>query len=136
MILGIGVDLCSIERIERALSRHGDAFLERVFTQEERAYVQSLRGVARAGACAKRWAAKEACAKALGTGFAQGVQLQDISVGRDALGAPVLSLSGVAADLLEKRLPVGHKAVLLLSMSDEPPMAMAQVLIQAVAQSV
>ncbi len=133
MILGIGVDLCSIGRIERALARHGDAFLERVFTLEERQYVQTLRGAARAGACAKRWAAKEACAKALGTGFAQGVQLQDISVGRNDLGAPVLSLSGAAATLLDRRLPAGHRAELLLSLSDEPPMAMAQVLIQAVA---
>ena len=133
MILGIGVDLCSIGRIERALARHGDVFLERVFTLEERQYVQALRGAARAGACAKRWAAKEACAKALGTGFAQGVQLQDISVGRNDLGAPVLSLSGAAATLLDQRLPAGHRAELLLSLSDEPPMAMAQVLIQAVA---
>lgn len=133
MILGIGVDLCSIERIARALTRHGDAFLERVFTLEEQDYVQSLRGSARAGACAKRWAAKEACAKALGTGFAQGVQLRDISVGRNSLGAPMLSLSGEAALLLKKRVPEGCRAELLLSMSDDPPLAMAQVLIQAVA---
>lgn len=133
MILGIGVDLCAIGRIERALVRHGDAFLERVFTPEEQDYVQGLKGAARAGACAKRWAAKEACAKALGTGFAQGVQLRDISVGRNHLGAPVLSLSGEAARLLEARIPAGHRAELLLSMSDDPPMAMAQVLIQALA---
>ncbi|MCX5617381.1 holo-ACP synthase [Bombella sp. TMW 2.2543] len=132
MILGIGVDLCSIERIGRALSRHGDAFLERVFTPEEQDYVQSLRGAVRVGACAKRWAAKEACAKALGTGFAHGVQLRDISVGRNPLGAPVLSLSGEAASVLARRLPEGYRAELLLSMSDDPPLAMAQVLIQAI----
>lgn len=132
MIIGMGIDLCVIARIERMLLRHEDAFLQRVFTQEERDYVQTLQGAVRVGACAKRWAAKEACAKALGTGFAHGVQLQDISVGRNALGAPILSLSGGAAAVLKQRVPQGCRADVLVSMSDDPPFAIAQVLMQAI----
>ncbi len=132
MILGIGVDVCAIARIEGALARHGEAFLQRVFTPAEQSYIRSLAPTAQAGACAKRWAAKEACAKALGTGFAEGVQMQDIAVERNAKGAPLMSLSGKAAALLQKRTPAGHYAEILVSMSDDTPLAMAQVLIQLV----
>lgn len=132
MILGIGVDICAIARIERALTRHGEAFLQRVFTLEEQSYIASLGPVARAGACAKRWAAKEACAKALGTGFAEGVQMQDISIGRNEKGAPSISLSGKAAVFLQQRIPEGYRAEILVSLSDDAPLAMAQVLIQLV----
>lgn len=130
MIVGMGVDLCMISRIEGVFSRHGDAFLERVFTEDERAYVERLRGSVRFGGYAKRWAAKEACAKALGTGFTQGVSFQEISVGRHPNGAPQLRVSGAAERALWALVPQGMVPELFISLSDDPPFAMAQVIIQ------
>ncbi|WP_215746661.1 holo-ACP synthase [Gluconobacter sp. P1C6_b] len=132
MILGMGTDLCMISRIEKSVERFGDRFLNRVFTEAERAYADRFTGTARMGSYAKRWAAKEACAKALGTGFANGVMLQDIGVCNGPGGAPELLLSGGAEEALKRLTPSGQGAQLLVSMSDDPPFALAQVIIQSV----
>ena len=132
MILGMGTDLCMISRIEKSVERFGDRFLNRVFTEAERAYADRFTGAARMGSYAKRWAAKEACAKALGTGFANGVLLQDIGVCNGPGGAPELLLSGGAEEALKRLTPPGQGAQLLVSMSDDPPFALAQVIIQSV----
>nr|WP_294914441.1 holo-ACP synthase [uncultured Neokomagataea sp.] len=132
MIVGIGTDLCMIERIETAITRFGDRFVERVFTEAERKHADRLSGAARMGSYAKRWAAKEACVKALGTGFAQGVSFQDIGVVNSAAGAPELVLSGGAERALQCLVPQGQRAQLFVSLSDDAPFALAQVLIQAV----
>ncbi|TPW35433.1 holo-ACP synthase [Oecophyllibacter saccharovorans] len=129
-VLGIGLDLCLCPRIGEVIGRHGERFLARIFTPAERAYVERLGGRNRTGAYAKRWAAKEACAKALGTGFARGVAFRDIEVRRNAAGAPELALSGGARQVLAALTAPGHRAQLFLSMSDDGPFAMAQVLIQ------
>ncbi|MBS1087760.1 holo-ACP synthase [Gluconobacter wancherniae] len=133
MILGMGTDLCMIPRIESSIERFGDRFLDRVFTAAEREHADRLSGAARMGSYAKRWAAKEACAKALGTGFANGVQLQDVGVINSESGAPVLVLSGRAKDVCDSLTPAGHRAEVLVSLTDDPPFALAQVIIQAVA---
>ncbi|GBR50050.1 holo-ACP synthase [Neokomagataea thailandica NBRC 106555] len=130
MILGIGTDLCMIERIETAINRFGDRFLQRVFTEAERAHANRLSGAARMGSYAKRWAAKEACVKALGTGFAQGVSFQDIGVINGPAGAPELVLTGGAKSALQRLVPQGQQAQLFVSLSDDAPFALAQVLIQ------
>ncbi|MEN3166603.1 holo-ACP synthase [Gluconobacter sp. OJB] len=132
MILGMGTDLCMISRIEKSVERFGDRFLSRVFTQAERNHADRLSGVARMGSYAKRWAAKEACVKALGTGFAHGVQLQDIGVCNGPSGAPELQLSGRAREVLNHLTPPGQSAQLLVSLTDDPPFALAQVIIQSV----
>ena len=132
MILGIGTDIASIERIGAALDRHGGRFEARTFTPEEIALANS-RPANRAATLAKRWAAKEACAKALGCGIAQGIALTDIAVARDGLGAPSLVLSGGAAERLAAITPAGHTARLHLSLSDDAPFALAYVMIEAIA---
>lgn len=130
MIVGLGVDLCMISRIKGVFSRHGDAFLKRIFTEEERCYVDRLNGDVRFGGYAKRWAAKEACVKALGTGFTQGVSFQDIVVARHGNGAPYLHVKGEAERALWRLVPKGMMPELFVSLSDDPPFAMAQVIIQ------
>ena len=122
-----------IPRIESSIERFGDRFLDRIFTAAEREHADRLSGAARMGSYAKRWAAKEACAKALGTGFANGVQLQDVGVINSESGAPVLVLSGRAKDVCGSLAPSGHRAEVLVSLTDDPPFALAQVIIQAVA---
>lgn len=136
MIVGIGVDLCMIDRIERVIARFGERFLTRAFTDIERDYAERFSGMARVGCYAKRWAAKEACAKALGTGFAQGVGLRDVSVVNGSGGAPQLTLAGEAAAALERLTPPGHVAELFVSLSDDAPFAFAQVMIQVVPNKV
>ena len=131
MILGLGSDICDIRRIEQAIARFGDRFLARVFTETERARADRRQGQARAGTYAKRFAAKEACAKALGTGFARGVFMSDLGVVNLPGGQPTLRLSGGAAARLAALLPPGHAARLDLTMTDEYPYAYAQVLISA-----
>lgn len=131
MILGFGNDLCDIPRIEQALARYGDRFTHRIFTPIERE--KSDRRAARAGSYAKRFAAKEACAKALGTGFSQGVFFKDIGVVNLPSGQPTLALTGGAAARLSALTPAGMRAVLHLTLTDEYPLAQAQVLIEAVA---
>lgn len=130
MILGIGSDLCSIERIEQSLERHGARFVARIFTEAEQALAES-RPQGRAATYAKRFAAKEALAKALGTGIAQGVFMCDIGVVNSATGAPTLALSGGARARLDAMTPRGHQADIHLSLSDDPPWAQAFVILSA-----
>ncbi|HYA79454.1 MAG TPA: holo-ACP synthase [Methylocystis sp.] len=129
MIIGFGADLCDIRRIERGLERYGDRFAAKLFTPEERARCEGRAG--RAACYAKRFAAKEACAKALGVGVARGVGWLDMSVGNDEAGRPVLTLSGGAAARLQKITPPGMRARLHLTLTDEDPYAQAMVLIEA-----
>jgi holo-[acyl-carrier protein] synthase len=133
MIVGIGSDLCDIRRIERVLARHGDRFLQRVFTETERARTARRTTSLRPGTLAKRFAAKEACAKALGTGFSQGVFHSDMGVVNLPSGQPTLALSGGALARLSALLPPNTQARLHLTMTDEHPYAFAQVVIEAVA---
>ncbi|MFT8782343.1 MAG: holo-ACP synthase [Acetobacter syzygii] len=128
-LLATGVDLCDMRRIERTIERFGERFLDRVFTPYERNKAEGRSGPARLGTYAKRWAAKEACAKALGTGFAQGVTQSQIGVENLATGQPILVLTGAAALRLAQLVPAGYEPDLMLSMTDEPPYAFAQVFI-------
>ena len=130
MILGIGSDLCSIERIERSLARFGDRFERRVFTDVERSKADS-RPLTRAGTYAKRFAAKEAYSKAVGTGFKRGVFMRDIGVVNLPSGAPTLALSGGARLRLDALVPPGHRAHIHLTMTDDHPFALAVVVIEA-----
>jgi holo-[acyl-carrier protein] synthase len=129
MILGLGVDLCDIRRIERVLEKYGERFAQRCFTEIERAKAEGR--AARAATYAKRFAAKEACAKALGTGLGQGVAFKDIGVVNDAFGKPNLVLTGGAAARLAALAPAGLTPYIHLTLTDEPPYAQAQVLIEA-----
>ncbi len=130
IILGLGSDLCNIERIARAIDRFGDRVLERIFTAAERAK-SDRRVVTRAASYAKRFAAKEACAKALGTGFRRGVFFRDMGVVNLASGAPAMVLTGGALARLEALTPVGHKAHIHVTLTDDHPWALAFVLITA-----
>jgi holo-[acyl-carrier protein] synthase len=130
MIIGLGTDMIDIRRIERTLERFGDRFVERVFTAVERARAE--RRANRAATYAKRYAAKEACAKALGTGFRHGVYWRDIGVVNAASGKPTLALSGGAAERLATITPPGMRADISLSLTDEPPLGQAVVIIFAV----
>ncbi|WP_419729378.1 holo-ACP synthase [Lichenicola sp.] len=131
MMIGLGSDLCDIRRIERVLAMHGERFVVRCFTAVERAKAERRTEGLRAATYAKRWAAKEACAKALGTGFAEGVFHSDMGVVNLPGGQPTLHLTGGALTRLWRLMPAGHHPSLLLTMTDEPPYAFAQVLIQA-----
>jgi len=130
MILGIGSDLCDIRRVEASLARFGERFTHRVFSEGERARAER-REHSRASSYAKRFAAKEACAKALGTGFRQGVFLSDLRVVNLPSGQPTLSLHGGALVRLKKLTPDGYQARIALSLTDEYPYAFAQVIISA-----
>jgi holo-[acyl-carrier protein] synthase len=131
MILGLGSDICDIRRIERAMARFGDRFLQRVFTDTERARADRRNGQNRAGTYAKRFAAKEACAKALGTGFACGVFHSDLGVVNLPGGQPTMRLSGGAAARLAELAGPGLAPRIDLTMTDEYPYAYAQVIISA-----
>ena len=131
MILGIGSDLCSIERIRSSLDRFGERFERRVFTEAERAKA-ATRPMTRAGTYAKRFAAKEAFSKAIGTGFTRGVFMRDIGVVNKASGEPTLQLSGGAKERLDAMIPEGHAARIHLTMTDDFPFALAFVVISAV----
>ncbi len=120
-----------MRRIARAVERSGDRFLERSFSPHEIAYANTRTGEGRIGVLAKRWAAKEACVKALGCGFRDGIHLIDIEVRNDALGKPMLILAGLAAERLAAMALPGQAADIQLSLSDEPPYAMAYVIIQS-----
>ncbi|WP_029356193.1 holo-ACP synthase [Bosea sp. 117] len=130
MILGIGSDIIDARRVAEVLERHGERFLERVFTPVERA--KSERRKRRAESYAKRFAAKEACAKALGTGLAQGVFWRDMGVVNLPSGAPTLLLTGGARARLEAITPPGFDARIDLTITDDGPMAQAFVIISAV----
>jgi holo-[acyl-carrier protein] synthase len=133
MIIGVGTDLIDIRRVERTLQRFGNRFLERVFTAAERARAETR--VDRPAAYAKRYAAKEACAKALGTGFRQGVYWRDIAVLNRPSGQPILVLSGGAARRLDSLTPAGMTARIDVSLTDEPPLGQAVVIISAYARA-
>jgi len=130
MIIGLGSDLCDVRRIEQVLARHGDRFLDRVFTPTERAKAEGRAN--RAETYAKRFAAKEACAKALGTGFRRGVFWRDLGVVNQPSGRPTMQLSGGALARLRAITPPGHQAIIDLSLTDEGPTAQAIVIISAV----
>ena len=130
MILGTGNDLIDITRIEKTLARHGERFIARVFTAIE--IRKSERRQQRAASYAKRFAAKEACAKALGTGLSQGVFWRDMGVVNLPSGKPTMALTGGAAERLQTLVPAGHKAVIHLTITDEFPIAQAYVIIEAV----
>jgi holo-[acyl-carrier protein] synthase len=130
LIIGIGSDLCDIRRIEASLQRFGDRFTHRVFTETER--VRSERKPDRASSYAKRFAAKEACSKALGTGFSRGVFLSDIGVINLPGGKPTLALTGGAAKRLEGMLPAGFSPVIHITLTDDHPYAQAFVIIEAI----
>ena len=130
MILGLGNDLINIRRIEKAIERHGDRFLDRIYTDIER--VKSDRRAERAASYAKRFAAKEACAKALGTGLNHGVFWRDMGVVNLPGGKPTMALTGGALKRLEKITPPGHRAQIDLTITDDFPLAQAIVIISAV----
>ncbi len=129
MILGIGTDLANIDRIAGTLDRFGDRFRNRVFTEAEQAKAERRRDVA--GTYAKRWAAKEACSKALGTGLRMGIAWRDMSVVNLRSGQPQMRLTGWAAERLVAMTPPGHEAVVHVSLTDDHPWAQAFVVIEA-----
>jgi holo-[acyl-carrier protein] synthase len=130
MILGIGSDIIDIRRIERTIERYGDRFLDRIFTAAERE--RADRRANRVASYAKRYAAKEACSKALGTGFRRGVYWRDLGVVNLRSGRPTLVLTGGALAQLEAITPAGMSARIDLTLTDEPPIAQAFVIITAV----
>ena len=130
MIIGIGNDLIDITRIERTLERFGDRFIQRIFTDVERAKSEKRR--MRAASYAKRYAAKEACSKALGTGFRRGVFWRDMGVINFPSGKPTMKLTGGALKRLQEIIPEGMEAQIDLTITDEPPTAEAFVIISAV----
>ena len=130
MIIGLGSDLVDIRRIERVLERHGERFTHRVFTDAERRKAEAR--ATRAATYAKRFAAKEACAKALGTGFRRGVFFRDMGVVNLASGRPTLVLEGGALRQLRRITPEGCEARIDLSLTDDFPLAQAVVIISAV----
>ena len=129
MILGIGTDLANIERIQGVLNRHGDRFRNRVFTPVELA--KAARRKDEAGTLAKRWAAKEACSKALGTGLRMGISWRDMAVSNLRTGQPVMQVTGWAAERLAQMTPAGHEAVIHVTLTDDHPWAQAFVVIEA-----
>lgn len=130
MIIGIGSDLCNIERIQNSLDRFGERFEQRVFTEVERTKAQR-RPFTIAGTYAKRFAAKEAFSKAVGTGFRQGVFMRDIGVVNAKSGAPTLKLEGGAKKRLDALTPPGHRLEVHLTMTDDHPWAQAFVILYA-----
>ena len=130
-IIGIGSDLCNIERIQNSLDRFGERFVARVFTDIERAKAEG-RPFTRAGTYAKRFAAKEAFSKAVGTGFKRGVFMKDIGVVNAPSGAPTLALTGGARARLDALTPAGHVARVHLTLTDDHPWAQAFVVIEAI----
>jgi holo-[acyl-carrier protein] synthase len=129
MILGIGSDLCDIRRIAKTLERHGERFTTRIFTDTERQRAESKANAA--ATYAKRFAAKEACAKALGTGLNRGVFWRDMGVVNQRSGQPTMQLTGGAAERLAALTPPGHEAVVHLTITDDHPYAQAFLVIEA-----
>ncbi|RKF20980.1 holo-ACP synthase [Altericroceibacterium spongiae] len=130
MIIGLGSDLCNIERIAAALARHGNRFEQRCFTEVERAKT-ARRPHTQAGTYAKRFAAKEAFSKAVGTGFKRGVFMKDIGVVNAPSGAPTLALEGGARARLEELTPPGHEVTIHVTLTDDHPWAQAFVILEA-----
>jgi len=129
MILGIGTDLANIERIQGTLDRFGDRFRNRIFTEDEQRKAENRKDVA--GTYAKRWAAKEACSKALGTGLRMGIAWKDMSVTNLPTGQPVMQVTGWAKDRLDAMTPPGHTAIIHVTLTDDHPWAQAMVMIEA-----
>lgn len=129
MILGVGTDLANIERIAGVLERHGDRFRNRVFTEIEQKKAERRKDTA--GTYAKRWAAKEACSKALGTGLRMGISWKDMAVRNLKTGQPVMEVSGWAAERLRDMTPKGHEAIIHVTLTDDHPWAQAFVVIEA-----
>ncbi|WP_299790906.1 holo-ACP synthase [uncultured Marivita sp.] len=129
MIIGIGTDLANIDRIAGTLERFGDRFRNRVFTETEQRKAERRRDVA--GTYAKRWAAKEACSKALGTGLRMGIAWKDMSVRNLHTGQPVMEVTGWAKARLDELTPEGHEAIIHVTLTDDHPWAQAMVLIEA-----
>ena len=137
MILGVGTDLCNIERVEATLARFGDRFRRRVYTDRELATAARRAGAGlEAATLAKRWAAKEACSKALGTGLRMGIAWRDMSVENLHTGQPVMRLTGWAAERLAAMTPAGHRAVVHVTLTDDHPWAQAFVVIEAIPDAV
>jgi holo-[acyl-carrier protein] synthase len=130
MILGLGSDITDVRRVAKVIERHGERFLARVFTETERARADRRKN--RAETYAKRFAAKEACAKALGTGFRRGVYHRDMGVVNLRSGRPTMALTNGALRRLQELTPPGMTARIDVTLSDEPPMAQAVVIISAV----
>jgi holo-[acyl-carrier protein] synthase len=133
MIIGIGNDLINISRIERTLERFGDRFIQRIFTEEEQ--IKSEKRTLKIASYAKRFAAKEACSKALGSGFRKGVFWHDMGVVNLPSGKPTMNLTGGALKRLNEITPEGQVAQIDLTLTDEPPMAEAFVIISTVLSS-
>jgi len=129
MILGIGTDLANIERIQGTLERFGDRFRNRVFTETEQAKAERRADVAET--YAKRWAAKEACSKALGTGLRMGIAWKDMAVSNLRTGQPIMHVTGWAAKRLKDMTPEGHEAIIHVTLTDDHPWAQAFVVIEA-----
>ena len=134
MIIGLGSDLIDIRRVEKTIERHGDRFIQRLFTDIEQAKSDRRAGtvVGRAASYAKRFAAKEACAKALGTGLHHGVYWRDMGVVNLPGGKPAMKLTGGALARLEAITPAGHRAEIALTITDDFPLAQAIVIISAI----
>lgn len=133
MIIGIGTDLCNIDRVAQLLETFGDRFTHRCFTDLERRRAEGR--AERAATYAKRFAAKEACSKALGTGIRDGVAWRDMGVVNMASGKPTMALTGGAAKRLARLIPDGHEPMIHLAITDEHPNAQAFVVIEAVASA-
>jgi holo-[acyl-carrier protein] synthase len=133
MIIGIGNDLINISRIERTIERFGDRFIQRIFTEEEQ--IKSEKRTLKIASYAKRFAAKEACSKALGSGFRKGVFWHDMGVVNLPSGKPTMNLTGGALKRLKEITPEGQVAQIDLTLTDEPPMAEAFVIISTVLSS-
>lgn len=133
MIVGIGTDLCDITRIAQALERYGERFVHRCFTEVERRRAEGRAN--RAATYAKRFAAKEACVKALGTGISAGIAWRDMGVVNLPSGKPTMELTGAAADRLARLMPPGHRPFIHLAITDEHPMAQAFVIIEALPET-
>ena len=132
MIIGIGSDLLDIRRVEKVMARHEARFIARCFTDADRAKAERRRMAGtHIATYAKRFAAKEACSKALGTGFNQGVYMRDIGIENDPSGKPVLKLTGGALARLQKLMPPGKTPAMHLTLTDEPPLVKAMVVIEA-----
>ena len=129
MILGIGTDLANIDRIAGTLERFGDRFRNRVFTKTEQAKAERRKDVV--GTYAKRWAAKEACSKALGTGLRMGISWRDMAVSNLETGQPVMAVTGWAKQRLDDMTPLGHEVIIHVTLTDDHPWAQAFVVIEA-----
>ncbi|MGI9349514.1 MAG: holo-ACP synthase [Amylibacter sp.] len=129
MILGIGTDLANIDRIQKTIDRFGQRFKDRVFTPIEQNKAEKRKDIA--GIYAKRWAAKEACSKALGTGLAMGISWKDMSVSNLETGQPIMKLTGWAAKKMSDMTPEGYEAIVHVTLTDDHPWAQAFVVIEA-----